>query len=118
MVEEAFRALLCKVETQPCELQTLEIKAAHRGCPERLYDTFSAFANQDEGGILLFGLDEQQHFARVGVYDPADLQRKLMEVGEGMSPIIRPILSVYTEDGLHFLVAEIPPVDPSERPCL
>lgn len=29
MVEEAFRALLHKVETQPCELQTLEIKAAH-----------------------------------------------------------------------------------------
>lgn len=117
MVEEAFRALLHKVETQPCELQTLEIKAAHRGCPERLYDTFSAFANQDEGGILLFGLDEQQHFARVGVYDPADLQRKLMEVGEGMSPIIRPIFSVYTEGGLHFVAAEIPPVDLSERPC-
>ena len=117
MVEEAFRALLHKVETQPCELQTLEIKAAHRGCPERLYDTFSAFANQNEGGILLFGLDEKQHFARVGVYDPADLQRKLMEVGEEMHPVIRPILSVYTEEGLHFVAAEIPPIDLSERPC-
>lgn len=117
MVEEEFKALLDKVGRQPCELKTLEIKAAHKGCPSRLYDTFSAFANQNEGGILLFGLDEGQAFAKVGVYDVNDLQRKLQEIGEEMYPVVRPILSVYTENGLHFVTAEIPPLDLSERPC-
>lgn len=33
-----------------CESQTLELKAAHEGCPGKLYDTLSAFSNQDTGG--------------------------------------------------------------------
>lgn len=36
----------------------LELKAAHEGCPKRLYDTLSAFSNQDTGGVILFGVDE------------------------------------------------------------
>lgn len=117
MLEVEFQSLLIKCQQRKCEGQTLEIKSAHKGCPERLYDTFSAFANQDDGGTLLFGLDELKNFERVGVYDPQDLQKKLMEVGEAMTPVIRPVLSVYDEEGKVFVAAEIPPVDLSERPC-
>lgn len=117
MLDMEFRALLEKVQQRQCEEQTIEIKAAHRGCPERLYDTFSAFSNQDEGGRLLFGLDEKQNFAKVGVYDAQDLQKKLMEVGEEMTPVVRPVLSVYSEDNLVFVAAEIPPLDLADRPC-
>ena len=109
MLEEEFGKLLLRVQQRNCEEQTLEVKAANKGCPERLYDTFSAFANQNEGGMLLFGLDEKQGFAKVGVYDAQDLQKKLMEVGESMTPVVRPVLSVYAEGTMLFVAAEIPP---------
>ena len=105
MLEEEFGKLLLRVQQRNCEEQTLEVKAANKGCPERLYDTFSAFANQNEGGMLLFGLDEKQGFAKVGVYDAQDLQKKLMEVGESMTPVVRPVLSVYAEGTMLFVAA-------------
>lgn len=117
MLDMEFKALLVKVQQRQCEEQTIEVKAAHRGCPERLYDTFSSFSNQDDGGVLLFGLDEKQGFTKVGVYDAQDLQKKLMEVGEEMTPVVRPILSVYDENGMVFVAAEIPPLDLADRPC-
>lgn len=117
MIDTELKELLLRVQARRCEEKTIEVKSAHRGCPERLYDTFSAFANQPEGGIIVFGLDEQSGFAKVGVYDAQDLQKKLVEIGEEMSPVIRPVLSVCEEDGMLFVSAEIPPVDLAERPC-
>ena len=93
------------------------MKSAHEGCPEKLYDTISAFANQNSGGTLLFGLDERQSFTCVGVYDALDLQKKVMEYCEQITPVVRPVFTVTEEDGLVFVSAEIPPVDVTERPC-
>ena len=117
MLDQEFWALLRRIQARNCEEQTVEVKTAARGCPERLYDTFSAFSNQDDGGVLVFGLDERQNFAKVGVYDAQDLQKKLMEVGEEMTPVVRPVLSVFDENGLVFVTAEIPPTDLTDRPC-
>ena len=64
---------------QRAETQTLECKAAHTDCPKRLYDTLSSFSNQDNGGVLLFGIDETAGFQVVGVYDAQDLQKKVTE---------------------------------------
>lgn len=58
------------------ESQIIEVKAAHKGTPRRLYDTLSSFSNQDSGGIIAFGLDESLGFEHVGVYDLQDLQKK------------------------------------------
>ena len=117
MLSEDIKALLLQIQRRNCEEQTTEVKSAHMGCPQKLYDTFSSFSNQDEGGVLVFGLDETQQFKKVGVYDAQDLQKKLMEVGEEMTPVVRPVLSVYDEDGMVFVTAEIPPKDTTERPC-
>ncbi|MCR5825907.1 MAG: putative DNA binding domain-containing protein [Oscillospiraceae bacterium] len=117
MVETELRKLISQVETRKSEEQVVEVKAAHEGCPEKLYDTVSAFANQNSGGTLLFGLDERREFARVGVYDAQDLQKKVMEYCEQMTPVVRPVFTVTEEDGLVFVSAEIPPVDIAERPC-
>lgn len=117
MLEEEFCKLLERVRRLRCETQTLEVKAARTGCPERLYDTFSAFANQTEGGVILFGVDETQGFRKVGVYDAQALQKRLMEVGEEMTPAIRPQLTVFEEGEMRFVTAEIPPVGPEDRPC-
>lgn len=117
MTEEELRKLLDTVQRRGCEGQTLEIKAAHEGCPEKLYDSISAFANQDEGGTLLFGLDERQGFAKVGVYDAQGLQKKVKEQCDQMSPTVNPVFTVYDEDGKVFVSAEIAPIDLAERPC-
>lgn len=67
MLEDELRELIEKIQTHRCESQTVEVKSAHRGCPERLYDTISSFSNQDDGGVFVFGLDERQNFTKVGV---------------------------------------------------
>lgn len=117
MVERELRELLALIQIRGCEEQTTEVKAAHRGCPEKLYDTISAFSNQNSGGTFVFGLDEQQDFAKVGVYDAQDLQKRVMEYCEQMTPVVRPVFTVCDEDGMVFVSAEIPPVDITERPC-
>ena len=117
MVETELKELLVKIQNRKCEEQIVEVKAAHKGCPEKLYDTLSSFSNQDSGGTLVFGLDEKQNFAKVGVYDPQDLQKKVMEYGEQMTPVVRPVFTVYAEEEKVFVSAEIPPVDITERPC-
>lgn len=117
MVEKELRDLIKQIQTRSCEEQTTEVKSAHGGCPEKLYDTISAFANQNSGGKFVFGLDEKNGFAGVGVYDAQDLQKKVMEYCEQMTPIIRPVFTVCDEDGKVFVSAEIPPVDITERPC-
>ena len=117
MVESELRELIIKIQNRKCEEQIVEVKAACDGCPTKLYDTLSAFFNQDSGGTLLFGLDEQSGFTKVGVYDPQDLQKKVMEYGEQMTPVVRPVFTVYAEEDKVFVSAEIPPVDLTERPC-
>ena len=90
MVEKELRDLIDHIQIRGCEGQTIEVKAAHQGCPEKLYDTISAFSNQNSGGTFVFGLDEKSGFAKVGVYDAQDLERKVMEYCEQMTPVVRP----------------------------
>lgn len=102
---------------QKAEGQTLEVKAAHVDCPKRLYDTLSSFSNQDTGGIILFGFNEQTDFDPVGVYDLQDLQKKVTEQCNQMEPPVRAVFTTAEIDGAPICAAEIPGLDLSERPC-
>ena len=117
MLTEDLLELVNATVHQKTEGQTLEVKAAHEGCPKRLYDTLSSFSNQDSGGVLLFGLDEKQGFQVVGVYDLQDLQKKVTEQCNQMEPPVRAVFTVAEAEGLPVCAAEIPAVDLSERPC-
>lgn len=77
MIEQELHNLIQQIQTRGCEEQTTEVKSAHRGCPEKLYDTISSFSNQNSGGVFVFGLDEKDNFRKVGVYDAQDLQKRL-----------------------------------------
>lgn len=99
------------------EGQTIEVKAAHDGCPKRLYDTLSSFSNQDNGGTIVFGLDEKQDFAPVGVYDLQDLQKSVTEQCNQMEPPVRAVFTAAEVEGQPICSAEIPGVDFAERPC-
>ena len=116
MQPEDLCALVKRVQTLRCESQTIEVKSAHDGCPTRLFDTLSGFSNQDDGGIILFGVDENRGYFVVGVYDAQDLQSKVTEQCKQMEPIVRPLFTVCDIDGRVIVSAEIPSVDISERP--
>lgn len=117
MIEIELLELIEKVKAMKTEFQTVECKAANVGCPKRLYDTISAFSNQDSGGVILFGIDENKGYEAVGVYDAQDLQKKVTEQCKQMEPVVRPVFTaVQAGDGI-VVSAEIPGIDVSERPC-
>lgn len=94
MTVEELMEKLELIQKIKCETSTLEIKSAEQGCPQRLYDTLSSFSNQDDGGIIIFGVDEKQGYKEVGVYDPQDIQKKINEQCLQMEPVVRPLLTV------------------------
>lgn len=116
MTVEELMEKLELIQKIKCETSTLEIKSAEQGCPQRLYDTLSSFSNQDDGGIIIFGVDEKQGYKEVGVYDPQDIQKKINEQCLQMEPVVRPLLTVLEKNDKFFVSAEIPGADITDRP--
>ena len=116
MTTEELLEKLELIQKLKCETPTLEIKSANQGCPKHLYDSLSSFSNQDDGGIIIFGVDEKQNYKEVGVYDPQDIQKKINEQCLQMEPVVRTLLTVVEKDGKFFVAAEIPGADITDRP--
>ena len=116
MQTEALKKLVYDIQSKKTETQTIELKSAEYGCPTRLFDTLSSFSNQDEGGIIVFGMDEKDGYKIKGVYDAQDLQKKVTEQCKQMEPSVRALFTVCDMDGATVVSAEIPGVDISERP--
>lgn len=116
MQTEALKKLVYDIQSKKTETQTIELKSAEHGCPTRLFDTLSSFSNQDEGGIIVFGIDENDNYKIKGVYDAQDLQKKVTEQCKQMEPSVRALFTVCDMDGATVVSAEIPGVDISERP--
>lgn len=117
MLEKDVEDLVRKVQSFNTELNYVEVKEAHIDCPKKLYDTISAFSNLNGGGILLFGLREAESFAVVGVYDAADLQKKVTEQCKQMQPVVRALFTCCKIEGKMVVSAEIPEIDIADKPC-
>lgn len=117
MLKEELVDLIRETQRLKTEQQTVEAKAANKGCPKKLYDTLSSFSNQDEGGVILFGIDESKDFDVVGVYDAQDLQKHVSEQCSQMKPEVKALFTIAEVDGYVVVSAEIPGMDVSERPC-
>jgi len=117
MLESELVDLIKDVMAKRCEMQRIELKSAAKGCPHKLYDTLSGFSNQQNGGIIIFGLDQDNDYNICGVYDPQDLQGKVTEQSNQMSPIVRPLFTVAKIDGKIVVSAEIAECDVFEKPC-
>ena len=81
-----------------------------------MFDTLSSFSNQDEGGVIIFGVDESDDYAIKGVYNPQDLQKKVTEQCKQMEPSVRALFTVCEINDKTIVSAEIPVVDISKRP--
>ncbi len=116
MQTEDLKKIVLNIKNLKTETQTIELKSAEKGCPTRLFDTLSSFSNQDDGGIIIFGVDEKDNYKIKGVYDAQDLQKKVTEQCKQMEPSVRALFTVCEFDGRAVVSAEIPGVDISERP--
>lgn len=116
MISEELIDLVRQVRMLKHETKNIEIKTASDGCPTHLYELLSAFSNQDDGGTILFGLDESNNFELTGVYDTNDLQHNVLEQCKQMEPEVHPLFTFCELDGKNIVSAEIPGISVSQRP--
>lgn len=89
------------------ETYNLEAKTAGDGFPKKCYDTISAFANKC-GGIIIFGLNENNGFKEQDVYDINDLQKQISSLCTTMfEPKIRPEILPLKYNGKNLLAVKI-----------
>lgn len=116
MQADELKKIVLRIKNMKTETQNIELKAATKGCSTRLFDTLSSFSNQDEGGVIIFGVDESDDYAIKGVYNPQDLQKKVTEQCKQMEPSVRALFTVCEINDKTIVSAEIPGVDISKRP--
>lgn len=117
MTDKELKKLIFKIKDFQAEFQTVEVKRAEHSAPDKLYDTLSSFSNQNEGGVIVFGLYEKNDFEISGVSDVQTLQKKVMEQCSQMEPPVRAVFTAVEIEGKNVVSAEIPPVDIADRPC-
>ena len=83
-----------------------------------MFEVLSAFANSDDGGVIIFGIDEESDFEVVGVADAQKLQADVTSMAQdGMIPPLRPAFTVTSVEGRTIVGVRVPPLSPSKRPC-
>ena len=106
------------LRTHGSDTQFIEVKKAHGGYPGSLDAALSSFSNSSTGGIIICGLDENNDFEPVGVYDPADLEKTLgNKLRRGLKPPNTMESGTILYEDAKIFVAAIPPLPPYERPA-
>ena len=116
MQEADLVQLVQDLKKKRVEDNLIEIKAANKGCPSKLYDTLSSFSNQNEGGKILFGISEDAKYDVVGVYDSNQLINKVKKLCNEMEPVVRGVFTEARINDKSVVCLEIPGVDVMDRP--
>ena len=116
MLESEVIELVFQIQKNKSESNYIEVKSAKVGCP-KIFDTLSSFSNQQGGGKIVFGIDESSGYEVCGVYDAADLQKKITEQSVQMEPAVRSLCTVVDIDGKTVVCAEIQEIDNYQKPC-
>ena len=99
------------------ETDKVEAKTAEKGCPQKCYDTISAFANK-YGGIIIFGINEHNNFIEQDVYDVNDLQKQITSLcTTSLEPKIRPEFLALTYNKKKLLAVKINELPQKKKPC-
>ncbi|HIQ06319.1 MAG TPA: ATP-binding protein, partial [Anaerolineae bacterium] len=110
-------ALIEEIRHLGSELDDVEAKTAQGGLPERIYRSLSALSNLRGGGVILFGVDEEQRFAVVGVPDVARLQQELASIASEMRPPLRLHFDICEVEGQRVVAVTVPECPPDQKPC-
>ena len=99
------------------ETDRIEVKTANGGFPKKCYDTFSSFSNK-YGGIIIFGINEENNFSAEGVYDVKDLQKQISNLcTDAMEPAIRPYILPLEFEEKNILAVKIDEISQNKKPC-
>lgn len=99
------------------ETDKIEAKTAEVDFPKKCYDTISAFANK-YGGIIIFGINENNNFIEQDVYDVNDLQKQITSLcTNSMQPKLRPEFLAITYNSKKLLAVKISEIPQNQKPC-
>ena len=99
------------------ETNKIEAKKALDGFPKKCYDTISSFSNK-YGGIIIFGVNEENKFSIDGVYDLNDLQKQVSSIcSDSMEPAVRPDILPFDYEGKKLLAVKIDEIAQNKKPC-
>lgn len=117
MQDAEVRELLEDLRAFGTDISAIEAKKADGGLPRSVRESMSAFANT-VGGVLVFGVDESAGFRVTGLTNPAKMSADLASAcSDEMEPCIRPLIGLHEIEGETVLIAEIPELDPGQKPC-
>lgn len=109
--------LISQLRLSKTDTQNVEVKAAGGGMPASLAETVSAFAN-GSGGLIILGLSEKDGFAPAKGFDAARASASLAQLcSDSITPPIRATIDILEFEGASVVVASIPEIIPTEKPC-
>lgn len=118
MTRQELLQLIAEVQRYQSELDSVEVKSARGGTPQRLFEPFSAFANRTGGGAILFGLDEMRNFNIVGVGNPHRLQEEISHLAASETePALRPEFTIEEVNGKILVAIEVFELPAEQKPC-
>ena len=113
-----LQALVSVLRAEGGDLPGVEVKSAAGGLPDSLLSTLCAFANRPGGGTVILGLDEVAGFTPVGLPDRRRLKAALAsKARQAFEPPVTVEIDEGIVDGLPVIVAVIPELDASQKPC-
>ncbi len=99
------------------ETVEIEAKTAEKDVPKKCYDTISAFANT-RGGIIIFGINEENNFKEQAIYNGNDIQKKIASLcTDSMEPKLRPQFLSLEYNNVPLLAVKIDEIPQSQKPC-
>jgi ATP-dependent DNA helicase RecG len=118
MTRDELLEIIAEVHRHQSELDDVDVKSARGGTPQRVYEPLSAFANRVGGGVMLFGLNEQQNFEVVGVGNAHRLQEEIANLAASeMDPPLRPEFTVEQIEDKTIVAIEVSEVSADLKPC-
>lgn len=117
MLDEELVEIVQNLRLLGADDADVEAKRAERQLPSSIRATLSAFANT-AGGVVILGLDEGRDFAASGLRDAAKIAADLASwCSTDMEPPLRPLIRVHELEGVQLVVAEVPELESSFKPC-
>lgn len=117
MLEQEVIEAIRYMQLYQTETSNLEAKTAENGFPKKCYDTISAFSNKS-GGIIIFGLNENNGFMEQDVYDINDLQKQIASLcSDSMEPKVRPEFLPIIYNNKKLLAVKIKEIPQNQKPC-
>ncbi|WEV58928.1 putative DNA binding domain-containing protein [Bifidobacterium sp. ESL0728] len=116
MDEDELQSLIASMRQIGSDTQTCEVKESVSKIPKTLVETLSAFSNGD-GGVIVLGVSERNGFTVAPDFNARKMRDALISQCNKLTPVVRPNVTILPLDGSQVVCAEIPEIQPKDKPC-